>query len=195
MPIYSPWGYIEEQKVLVPKKLYFVMTAGHGGYMVNGYFAREHLSAAARKRALIYVNDWYCYEEDCLYAIVEWELPMYCETPDAFTNDEYRKMLLSTLTYYNHEYLKERGIDYEPTAWQRVCEQVQHDRDKREGSADAITCAWGDWHENVPRGTVMVHTADKKYHLVSSYSGWPCPRLSKCAVVKSDVEFYEGGAK
>jgi hypothetical protein len=95
----------------------FVSTPSHGGLMLTEIFANKYLSTAAISRADVFgngTNKRLCYEEDCAYALVFWELL------DKFSDRLYapgvdlearRQSLLLTLSSYYSEYLTEMGIE------------------------------------------------------------------------------------
>lgn len=103
---YSPWGGIEDSKVIA-KGLKIVSTATHGGYMVTENFANKYLSEKSKKYAIKYKN-YLCYEEDCDFTILCYELI------DTFgdrlkgknsTIEEYKEKLIKIINKYYPEYL------------------------------------------------------------------------------------------
>jgi len=112
----SPWGQVDQSERLLPG-LTMVFTPGHGGLMLTEKFAQKHLSAGA----IAYADVWgsgaskrLCYEEDCAYAIVFWELiekfgeALYGAGTDI---EERRQSLLQTLSDYYPKYLRARGVE------------------------------------------------------------------------------------
>jgi len=113
---YSPWGQVDQSDTLV-RGMVFVSTPGHGGLMLTEKFAQKYLSSAAIDRADVIgngTNKRLCFEEDCAYALVFWELldkfsdRLYAPGVDL---EERRQSLLLTLSSYYPNYLKEVGIE------------------------------------------------------------------------------------
>ena len=109
---YSPWGGIQHSYI-IGKGLKLVMTAGHGGYMATKSFADKYLSDACKKRALKY-QGYLCFEEDCDYAIISYDLlnTKYADKMkgEKTSKEEYEKNLLKSLSSWNPDYLIEKGI-------------------------------------------------------------------------------------
>ncbi len=97
----SPWGKVQHEEKH-QRGVTWVTTASHGGYMISIGFAKKFLSLAAQSRGLRY-GGYLCYEEDCLWAIVEFEL-MFVTTP------ERRETVYRTLSRWYPNYLIERGF-------------------------------------------------------------------------------------
>jgi hypothetical protein len=64
---YSPWGKIQN-KLDIAAGIKFVSTAGHGGLMISEKLAIKNLPQIALKEGILY-SGYYCFEEDCAYAI------------------------------------------------------------------------------------------------------------------------------
>jgi len=73
--MFTPWGLSQHVEQFA-RGLCSVSTAGHGGYMVGKGFAMKHLSPEAQAQGMEYGN-YLAYEEDCLWAVVAYELPKY----------------------------------------------------------------------------------------------------------------------
>lgn len=70
--MFTPWGLSQHVEKFATG-LCLVSTAGHGGYMVAKGFSKKHLSPAAQAQGMNYGN-YLAYEEDCLWAVVAYEL-------------------------------------------------------------------------------------------------------------------------
>ncbi|MBN1137674.1 MAG: hypothetical protein JXM73_13895 [Anaerolineae bacterium] len=115
----SPWGSIQHTEPVAPG-IAWVSTASHGGLRIADTFAGEHLSEAARRRAIsAYGQFWF--EEDCLYAVAAYELPDLWPAMFHLSSDlpasERRAELLHTISTWHADYLLERGIKPEPTGY------------------------------------------------------------------------------
>lgn len=70
--MFTPWGLSQHvEKFAIG--LCSVSTAGHGGFMVGKGFAKKHLTPEAQAQGMEYGN-YLAYEEDCLWAVVAYEL-------------------------------------------------------------------------------------------------------------------------
>lgn len=111
MIISSPWGGVQSQNEIAPG-IVSVSTAGHGGIMVNGYVVKL-LSEAAKSRA-IHHNGFYCFEEDCAWAIATLELKELqterLKKYAASINKTWGQVVMATISEYYPEYLVERGF-------------------------------------------------------------------------------------
>jgi len=65
--VYSPWGEIQHSHDIT-RGIKVVSTAGHGGIMISEALAKSKLPPIALKKAIFY-SGYYCFEEDCAYAI------------------------------------------------------------------------------------------------------------------------------
>lgn len=128
----TPWGtadFVDK----IAHGIASVSTPGHGGVMVSKGVAEKRLSDKARENALIY-GGYYCFEEDCDWAIAARELP---EVQAYFkVSDE---DIQSTLHAWNPRYL---GVTHEKASL-------------NEGEA-FLRSAYGTWHDKVPDGMVGV---------------------------------------
>lgn len=68
----SPWGQIQVSTQVAPG-IRWVSTAGHGGLMVTARVAEKELSHQVQEMGNRY-GDYYCYEEDCAWALAAREL-------------------------------------------------------------------------------------------------------------------------
>lgn len=186
---FSPWGGIQHSSIIA-RGLKAVSTAGHGGYMVTQKFADKYLSEACKKRALEYSN-YLCYEEDCDYAILAYDLlDTFGERmkSEKSTMEEYKNSLIESLSYYNPEYLIEIGVKPFEKQYNLYLESKKRDKMRADKHPDLIVSAL-----SVDKETVKVWTADSKVHFVSkeSYSDLRensnLLLLSKC----NEVEFKE----
>jgi hypothetical protein len=137
--------------------------------MLTKRFARDHLCPAAIKKGLRFLN-WLCYEEDCNWAIVAWELPDYWDRAFAQSSPSFRANprphLLQSLSRWHPDYLIEKGVEPEPEGYARWQDQEDFNRMLGERHPDLIISAVGSRNPSVPEGAVQVMTADHKTHLV-----------------------------
>jgi len=184
----SPWGSIQHRETFT-RGFSSVSTAGHGGFMLSEKFAEQNLTEAALKCGIKY-GGYYCYEEDCDYAIPAFELPKYWNeifkyAPKYIKNDPYN-YLWKTLSTWNTEYLLERGIEPEPNGYAQYKGRKDYEEMRRNNHPDLIVAAFFTDDSEV----VRVITADDKEHLITRKSYHPDPeeytneiRLSKCVKV------------
>jgi hypothetical protein len=162
MATQTPWGKSQQSRKIA-RGLTFHSTSSHGGFLVSAGFAERHLSPAAIARGQRWGN-YYAYEEDCLAAIVELEIPAtrgLFQNPEGITDES----LIRTLSRWYADYLIERGITPEPEGYAYFLQMKEDERLRAERSPDLIVCA-----ESVDANTVRVTTADRKEHLVTSDS-------------------------
>jgi hypothetical protein len=98
----SMWGKVQSCREYA-RGLKFVSTPSHGGFIVSRKLAEKSLSQAALSRGVDYGN-YKCYEEDCLAAIVDFELF------DLVKPQVTKEQLLATIKQWNPAYLTERNI-------------------------------------------------------------------------------------
>lgn len=193
---YSPWGGIQHSDVIT-RGLKSVSTAGHGGYMVTNTFANKYLSNACKKLGMKYRN-YLCYEEDCAYNLVNYDLLKY--NPSIFEKirgdrplEEIEFSIRKSLSLYYPEYLIEIGVEPIKEQYQIYLNGLEREKMIKEKHPDLIICAI-----SVDGEVVKVLTADRKYHYVTkeSYrksrendSDLISNLLSKCEL----VEDYEEG--
>jgi hypothetical protein len=72
-PMLTPWGNAT-RVIYLEKGISFVVTAEHGGLILDREYAEAKLSFSARKRGRC-LGDSYAFEMDYAWAIVLWELP------------------------------------------------------------------------------------------------------------------------
>ena len=110
MPEYSPWGKVQNCKILYPG-VFSVSTASHGGVMVHGSIARDILSPAARKHCFRDAG-FYCFEEDCDAPVAIRELMdkgLYtAPVNDYFKPGEYETVIDSSLQTFRQDYWQAR---------------------------------------------------------------------------------------
>lgn len=158
----TPWGK-SQQSHKIQRGLTFHSTSRHGGFLVSKRFAERHLSPAAIARGQRWGN-YYAFEEDCLAAIVELEIPAarsVFQNSHILTEDK----LITALSRWYPDYLIEREITPEPLAYADWIIQKEDERLRAERSPDLIIAAFG-----VDSVTVEVTTADGRNHLVTSES-------------------------
>lgn len=153
---FSPWGKVDYEKKH-QRGVTFVSTASHGGLLVSKGFAKKFLSEAAQKRGMPW-GGYLAYEEDCLRAIVEYELP-YVRTED------YADKLFKALSSWNADYLLERNIQPDPEGYKLFLRRKEDTRRRVEKDPNLITSA-----SKLRDGVTLVCTADNKDYLVSEQS-------------------------
>lgn len=128
-PRMSPWDRVQDSE-LITDSIYWVSTAGHGGLMIEYKVAQEILTPQAILRGESFRSEnrvWLCYEEDCQYAIVFYELDdillrlAYRYVPH-IPIANLRLKLLQTISAWNADYLIERGIEPDAVAYSRYKE-------------------------------------------------------------------------
>ena len=152
----SPWGTVQQEEKH-QRGVTWVSTAGHGGYMISLGFAKKFLSEPAQAKGLRY-GGYLCYEEDCLWAIVEFEL-MYVTTPQR------QETIYTSLSRWNTDYLLARGLA--PFHEQYECWLDSRESDRRRAAKDPnlVVAAL-----QFTPGVVKVWTADEKEHFVADIS-------------------------
>lgn len=164
----TPWGKADNI-TRIERGLSWVDTPSHGGFAVSESFAKKHLSTAAQTRGEQY-GSYLFFEEDCLYAIVAWEIGGF-DIPSNTPTQEWRGMtrqsLLDNLSAWNADYLLERGQAPSPTPYQHYLDR-QEDLRLRAAKGPVVICAWGDWKEGVPKGHVKVALADGRAFILTS---------------------------
>lgn len=103
--MFTPWGMAQNVERYA-RGLNQVSTASHGGFMVGKGFANKWMSTEAIAQGMKYGN-YLCYEEDCQWAIVAYELPqfwsaMYPKTENSLILHHIRK----SLEQWNPKYLQ-----------------------------------------------------------------------------------------
>lgn len=186
---FSPWGGIQHSSIIA-RGLKAVSTAGHGGYMVTQKFADKYLSEACKKRALEYSN-YLCYEEDCDYAILAYDLlDTFGEKmkSEKKTMEEYKNSLIESLSYYNPEYLIEIGVKPFEKQYNLYLERKKEEKMRADKHPDLIISAL-----SVDKETVKVWTADNKVHFVSKESYSNLRKNSKLLLLSkcNEVEYRE----
>lgn len=162
-PTWTPWGRTQAQSQVIPG-VWFVSTAGHGGFWLNPQRRRDMPKALLGKRK---GRTWF--EEDCEAALVI--LAFAAEFPA----DQVEYAHSSARRWHTDEYEAFTGQTV-PTE-----ESIERrERAFREAHANdyVVTAAWGEWHDQVPTGFVGVAavkggrqrngavTADTAYFLV-----------------------------
>ncbi|MDF2879967.1 MAG: hypothetical protein K0R54_524 [Clostridiaceae bacterium] len=183
----SPWGIVQNSSQIL-RGVRNVSTAGHGGIMVSIPFANKHFSKEAIAEALVYGN-YYCYEEDCGYAIPLYELKDKWNEIFGDKADKHEKTLLKTLSSYFPNYLISKGITPLENEYSEYKKIRERDKMQAEKNPDLIISAWGTWYTNTP-GVIKVETADGKEYLIKEegYSDMTLKLLSKCQVIKEITE-------
>jgi hypothetical protein len=187
----TPWGAVDSVKPLT-RGISWVTTPGHGGLMISKAFAEKHLTPAALKHGEWYGDrytgkGYYCYEEDCAWAIPMWELPQFW--PETFkhmkecqTKEAQRQYLHELLSRYFADYLLEIGVQPVESQYASYRERKLDERMRREKHPDLITSAISTDDPNI----VKVWTADGKIHFVtkeSYHAREGLNLLSKCELV------------
>jgi hypothetical protein len=196
----SPWGLSQQQKTLV-KGVVSVSTAGHGGIMVLSTAADQLMSKEAISRGEVFYTDrntkkWYCYEEDCAYAIPLYEIKQAWEKAYSHndkTEQEIEQGLLSTLSRWYADYLLSIGVTPLGEQYQYFLDDKKDEEMRKNKDPDLIVAAWGDWKTNIS-GVFQVVTADGKYHHVTGESydkrteRGRLNLLSNCEIVARDIK-------
>lgn len=137
----TPWGTSDHSKVYA-KGIIFYGTPGHGGLHLSKTRQAE-MPAALRLDNGKNGEGWY--EEDCDWARVALAFPQHFSTQEAEGAE-------STLrSYFPESWEAHYGRELKPgesRAKDRVAFYAAHTQDF------LVRAAWGDWHENVPKGHV-----------------------------------------
>ncbi|MBI3352654.1 MAG: hypothetical protein HY036_08750 [Nitrospirae bacterium] len=134
----SPWGAVQQTKVIA-EGLVFVKTASHGGLKLNRALNKRVPEYMRRK------GGWY--EEDSESAIPVIALKEF------FSESEYRSAIHTLMQYYPEFYEK---------LFNRIIPPVGSNKKNQaaflEKHANNLIgiCAWGDWKEGMPKGSVLV---------------------------------------
>lgn len=155
----TPWGK-SDSKTNYLRGVSFVGTPGHGGFAVTSKAAHQYLTAQARAKAE-FRNGYFFFEEDCDAFIVMLEIP---QTRDQYSEDK----IVESLSHWHADYLIERGIAPEPQAYEWFKMNRLEDQMRKEKNPELVVAAFGDWHKDCPKGSVLVSTADGKQYLVPS---------------------------
>lgn len=133
MGSFSPWGFVQSSTRVV-SGVRWVSTPSHGGLMVAEATASKYLSEAALAAGERW-GGYYCYEEDCQWAVAFYERPEWEEAMDKaaerkltlqdtgteweqsvrarmlLTLDERKARILAAfLAYWNDAYLRASGL-------------------------------------------------------------------------------------
>jgi hypothetical protein len=166
MVMMSPWGKIQNKETFA-RGISFVTSSGHGGYMISKGVAHKRLSPKAIELGDVY-GGYYCYEEDCKYAIIQIELP---EVRSELYEEE---VFLKSLSRHYPEYVISRGeIPSEPEYSQYLDYKKMQQR-KEQQDPDLIISAVT---LSLSSKLIKVTTADNKEHLITAESyrsakGW-----------------------
>ncbi|MCK4260814.1 MAG: hypothetical protein KAX49_17690 [Halanaerobiales bacterium] len=181
----TPWG-VSQEVIKFDRGFVSVSTAGHGGFMLTEKFVKDkELTPGALKRAIKY-NNYYCYEEDCDWAIPAFELLQYLNLI-LKNNKNPMQSVLKTLSYWNADYLEERNFPPEPEAYKKYKERKLESQMRKENHPDLIVAAYGDWHTKIPDVIEVCTANNKRYHVTKdSYhkTNMEIPLLSECEVLK-----------
>lgn len=111
----TPWGPSQQANQIM-RGIWEVGTAGHGGIMVSRGVARALLSEAAVAVGMkLQCGNYLCYEEDCDWAVVVYELfEMFAANPrhnwKERSPEELKQIAFETLQSWHKNYLEQRGI-------------------------------------------------------------------------------------
>lgn len=107
-PKYSPWGEVQRTQG-ISEGIYEVITASHGGIMVDAVLAKEIFSEAAQKCGFI-DGEFLCFEEDCDAAVAIRELldKGIKQTPinKEYREGSYSEAINNSIQRWNPEYWK-----------------------------------------------------------------------------------------
>ena len=134
----TPWGMADQERTLLPG-IVSCSTPGHGGIHVE-HELNQKVHPKLRNR-----DGWY--EEDCEWAKVAFTFPQAYKP-------EHVKMAIDTLkNWLPHEYMAATGTKLKLSESNALREELWH---KLHENHLQVTCAFGDWQENVPKGMVGV---------------------------------------
>ena len=160
--------------------------------MLSEKFAKSHLSKEALELADIY-NGYYCYEEDCLWAVPALELLdefgdkifAHCVGSSIYATKEGRmKTITDTLSSYYPEVLIAKGIQPDPELYARYLDWKKNDEMQNQRHPDLITSAV----ETSP-GICQVSTAAGINYEVTTESYQAAKKKSYWTTLLSDCEF------
>jgi uncharacterized protein DUF7007 len=165
----TPWGK-SDSKTTLAKGVSWVGTSSHGGFAITPTAALRYLSTAAVSRGLKY-GGYYFFEEDCDFAIVMLEMHEFLMGVSVITfpvNLSTKEKLIEGLSRWHADYLIERGITPDPDGLKFYNDNRKADCMRRDKSPDLIVSASGDWHQDCPKGFVLVTTASGERWLVNA---------------------------
>lgn len=87
----SPWGAVQQSYQIEPG-VSWVSTASHGGLMVARAVGEKMLSMQARICAFTH-GDYFCFEEDCDYAIAFYDVPTWAHIMAAKDAAEWKPLV------------------------------------------------------------------------------------------------------
>ena len=151
----SPWGTVQSEEKY-GRGLTFVSTPSHGGFMISKGVAERRLSDAAMSLGWVY-GSYLCYEEDCAACIVMFELP---ETQGSANQQD----IFNCLSSYYPNYLKERGLEPEPTRYADYLKRQEESMRRRNKDPNLVVAGWG------TEGKVKATTADGMDYMVTAES-------------------------
>jgi len=145
----TPWG-TSDYSEQVARGIMVYGTPSHGGYHLSK--TRNAKVHSVWKRGDDYMNKqrasgWY--EEDCDWAIVAYTFP------ELFSAEQLAHACWTLKHYCPHDWMAVTGMMLTP-ADSRVLLEEEHARKHAEDWV--VSCAWGDWHDDVPSGMVGVAT-------------------------------------
>lgn len=149
----SPWGRIQDIKSF-GIGIDFVGTASHGGFKLDSKRNAQVPEPFRNK------NGWY--EEDCEAAFV------IMSFPELFSDEQVKSAHRSAKNWYPERYERHFGV---VIPLEESCEKRSIAFDEQNHGNFVVRSAWGDWHDNVPKGMVGVYakcqkTGEEKYFLV-----------------------------
>jgi hypothetical protein len=136
---WSPWGGIQNKQNLV-RGVRFVSTASHGGLMITERFANRWLTKQARALAERW-GSYFCYEEDCAYAIpcienreifTAFAAPLL--HPEQFTQES----CIATIQSYYPQYWLDTGHTLTPEYQERYNLMTALEQAEKENAIDRI---------------------------------------------------------
>lgn len=99
----TPWGnptWTEE----ILEGIFVVSTSSHGGICISKEVAKDKLSIPARECAILH-EDFYCFEEDCDWAIPFYEIEELQATLELDEKTTAKEYLENSLNYWNKSYM------------------------------------------------------------------------------------------
>jgi hypothetical protein len=190
MPISTPWGQADSVHN-VCRGVRQVSTPGHGGFMISKGYAEKHMRSAALEYGIKY-GGYYCYEEDCDWAVCANELPVLRQYFADHGEDikDIDRIILKTLSAWRADYLIACGITPLPEEYAGYLRDKKDDEMRMAKDPNLIISALSTKDKQV----VRVWTADDKVHYITHasyqrhYEQKSLNLLSLCDI----VEYFEG---
>ena len=165
----TPWGQADLD-IVVCRGVHIVCTPSHGGIMISKGFAEKRLTTYAIHYGISY-GGYYCFEEDCDWAIPAHELielrTYYVDnTVGGGTYKIVDDMILQTLSRWRADFLIAKGYTPLENEYMSYKQDQKYDEMRAAKHPDLIISASSTNTPNV----VEVITADEKIHFVTQTS-------------------------